>query len=274
MPLIHISSAGDPRVSDYSALGHPRLLRDRGLFVAEGRLVVRRLLDGGRFRVRSLLVSESAFQSLEEAVLRVVPAPTIYLAPLDLFAGITGFNIHRGCLAIGERPAEAQLDSLLASTDLLVVLERMADADNVGAIFRNVAAFGAGAVLLSPGCCDPLYRKAIRTSSGAAFSVPFAGLAPWPDALRRIKAAGFMLVALTPRRADIDIAGFSQMEAVAGKVAVMLGTEGDGLTAGAAGLADLRVRIAIDDRIDSLNVATAAAIALHRIQDARGLPEA
>jgi tRNA G18 (ribose-2'-O)-methylase SpoU len=269
MPVVHIDAADDPRVADYTALGDPQLLRDRGLFVAEGRLVVRRLIESTRFRVRSLLVTDSALHAIEDLVTKVATPLTIYLAPLDLFEGITGFNIHRGCLAIGERPAAASIDPLVASTDLLVVLERVSDADNVGAIFRHAAAFGAGALLLSPGCCDPLYRKAIRTSSGAAFAVPFAEVSPWPRTLGRLKAAGFALMALTPRNADIDISALARTGELHERVAVLLGTEGRGLTPEAAAMADCRVCIPITGTVDSLNVATAGAIALQRIDEVR-----
>src|SRR5262249_42643523 len=155
----------------------------RNLFIAEGRLVVRRMIESGRYDVRSLLLSEAALADLEPLLAGLEPAVSIYLARIADFRSITGYNIHRGCLALAVRPAPAALDDVLRAARTVVVLEGVTNADNVGGVFRNAAAFGAGAVLLSPTCCDPLYRKAIRTSMGAVLSVPFARAAPWPAAI-------------------------------------------------------------------------------------------
>ncbi len=146
-----------------------------------------------------------------------------------------------------------------------MVLERVVDADNVGSVFRNAEAFGADAILLSPGCCDPLYRKAIRTSSGAALMVPFAAAEPWPGALDRLRAAGFTIAAMTPGDSATDIGDFVPTRAARGRLAVLFGTEGQGLTAEALARADVRLRIPINPSLDSLNIATAAGIALHRL---------
>jgi tRNA G18 (ribose-2'-O)-methylase SpoU len=232
--------------------------------------VVRRLLETQRFGVRSLLVSEAAFRSVADALEppRGRADVPVFVCPLPMLAAIAGFNFHRGCLAIGERPPPARADDLLRQHDLVVILERVLNADNVGGVFRNAAAFDAGAVLLSPGCCDPLYRKAIRTSAGAALSVPFAPLEPWPEGLERVRGAGFTLAALTPRNEAVAIGDFVRSANAGGRLALMLGTEGGGLTPEAERLADVRVRIPISAAMDSLNVATAAAIALHRISEA------
>ncbi len=271
MPVIRIETIDDPRVADYRAIPDPELLRDRGLFVAEGRLVVRRLLETRRLRVRSLLVSEAARRSLHDAISDDVP---VYVCPLPMLTTIAGFNFHRGCLAIGERPAATSPGTILERSRLLLVLERVVNADNIGGVFRNAAAFDADGVLLSPGCCDPFYRKAIRTSSGAALHVPYASIEPWPKALGAVRQAGFTLAALTPREDAVGIGEFAGSARSRERVAVMLGTEGQGLTPEAERFADVRVRIPISDAMDSLNVATAAAIALQRIFEVRLKPDA
>jgi tRNA G18 (ribose-2'-O)-methylase SpoU len=170
-----------------------------------------------------------------------------------------GFDFHRGCLAAGDRPGDIPLESLLAAR-VLVVLERVTNPDNVGAVFRSALAFGAGGVVLSRGSADPLYRKAIRVSMGATLRVPFARLEEWPTPLARLGAAGFTIVALTPA-AVLDIAELGRPE----RVALLLGAEGDGLGAAARACADVEVAIRMAPGANSLNVATAAAIGLHRL---------
>jgi tRNA G18 (ribose-2'-O)-methylase SpoU len=205
--------------------------------------------------------------------LQALPAGTpIFTADQDLMNGIVGFNIHRGVLAAGERPADPDLDLILASSATLLILEDLANHDNVGGIFRATAALGgiavlgsassAGAsVLLSPRCCDPLYRKAIRVSMGAALQVPFSRLTPWPATLEDLRSRDWTLVALTPDPAAIPI---DQLPPIP-RPALMLGAEGPGLTDSALAAAGIRVRIPISPAVDSLNVVTAAAIALHRL---------
>src|SRR5262245_32164045 len=160
MRLVHIRDPGDPRIAAYRSMSDGGLMRSRGLFVAEGRLVVRRVLEDGRFRVESALVSEAARAQLAPALDALPNGVTVYVcAPKD-FPGITGHNIHRGCLALVERLPAISVDTLLAGANTIVVLEGVTNADNVGGVFRNAAAFGAGGgvgVLLSPTCCDPLY---------------------------------------------------------------------------------------------------------------------
>jgi len=273
---ITIDDARDPRLADYVGVREPHHLRQRGLVLIEGRFVVRRLLGAGRIRFRSLLVSDTVFRGLGNDLDGLDPTVEVYLAPADVVSGITGFNLHRGCLAIGERPAELTMEAMLRSSEVVVALERVVDADNVGSVFRNAEAFGADLVLLSPGCCDPLYRKAIRTSSGASLMVPFASASPWPRALDQLRAAGFTIAALTPDAQAIEIGLFVATAAARGRIAVVLGTEGEGLTPDVLSTADVRVRIPMDaprtgrpNGPDSLNIATAAGIALHRLHEAR-----
>jgi tRNA G18 (ribose-2'-O)-methylase SpoU len=268
--IVPVADLDDPALADYRNVPDPALLAERGVFVAEGRLVVRRLLTGGRFRVRSLLVTEAARASLDDVLAAVPLTVPIYVASKTLMSTLIGFNVHRGCLAIGERSGDLTVDEVLSAergSSLVVALEQVANADNVGGIFRNAAAFGVDAVLLSPGCCDPLYRKAIRVSIGGTLSVPFARCASWPDDLARLGARGFALLALTPGGEAVDIDTEPTPWKTGRHLAVLAGAEGSGLTAEALALADHRVRIPMVPGANSLNVATAVGIALHRFSD-------
>jgi tRNA G18 (ribose-2'-O)-methylase SpoU len=247
----------------------PALVRHRGLLIAEGRFVVRRLLESARITVRSLLVNDAALKGLGDVLERAGANIPVYVASPDVITAATGFNIHRGCLAVAERPVQASMDNVLRGARLVAILERVVDPDNVGSVFRSAEAFGVDAVLLSPGCCDPFYRKAIRTSSGAALVVPFAEAAPWPDALGRLRAAEFVVAATTPDVGATDIGEFAGTAAARGRMAVIFGTEGHGVTAEALTRSDVRLRIAMTGALDSLNVATAAGIVLHRLHEAR-----
>jgi tRNA G18 (ribose-2'-O)-methylase SpoU len=266
MVVDRIHSAGDPRVALYRGLRDGELVRSRGLFVAEGRLVVRRVVEDGRYRVQSLLVNDAARRDLESTIAaRGVDVP-VFVCDAEALAGIAGYDVHRGCLALVHRRPDTPPGELIAAARTLVVLEGVSNADNVGGVFRNAAAFGAGGVLLSSSCCDPLYRKAIRTSMGATLRVPFAraGADEWPSVLTRVRAAGFTLVALTPREPSETLEAFAARPRAL-RVALIVGTEGAGLTPAVEEAADYRVRIPIAADIDSLNVAVAAGIALHAL---------
>jgi tRNA G18 (ribose-2'-O)-methylase SpoU len=264
MPVERITRANDPRVAGYHDVPDPELVRLNGLFVAEGRLVVRRVIEDGRYRVQSLLVSEAARRALDSVIATLGPDVPVYVCEAADFLGIAGYDVHRGCLALVERPPDLSIDTLLASARTVVVVEGVTNADNVGGLFRNAAAFGADAVLLSPTSCDPLYRKAIRTSMAAAIRVPFARAVDWPGALTQIRTAGFTIVALTPREPSETLEAFASRPRPA-RVALVVGTEGDGLTPAAEAAADHRVRIPIGDDVDSLNLAVAVGIALYRL---------
>jgi tRNA G18 (ribose-2'-O)-methylase SpoU len=264
MPLEEIQGADDPRVSDYRALSDRELLRGQGLFIAEGRIILQRIVTAGRFRLRSVLVSHQASRDLATTLARVDRQVPVYVCPAAAFLTITGFNIHRGCLALVERPPETPFDALVAACDVLVVLENVANADNVGGVFRNAAAFGAGGVVLNATCCDPLYRKAIRTSMGAALAVPFVRLDEWPSPLEQLRGADFTVAALTPDRGAQTLDQFARASR-GQKVALMIGNEGSGLSAGAKAVADAYVRIPMRPGVDSLNLAVASGIALHHL---------
>ncbi len=262
MPQIPISDPDDPRLDDYRNIPDATLLEQRGLFVAEGRLVVRRLLTSP-FATRSLLVTDTALTDLGDAI-EGHDLP-VYVVPQRVMNDVAGFNVHRGCLAAGIRPQPQDWRALAAGARTIVVMEQVGNADNVGAIFRNAAAFGAGAVLLGPSCADPLYRKAIRTSMGAALQVPFAPMPTWLDDLGDLRGMDFTLVALTPSE---DATPLDQCE-LSGKVALLLGHEGAGLSDAARAHASVLARIPMAGGTDSLNVATAAAVALYEFGNER-----
>ena len=269
MRVEHIDRADDPRVAGYRGLRDGELLRARGLFVAEGRQIVRRVVEDARYRVQSVLLNAAALRDLEPVIAGCGRDVPILLGGAKELADIAGYDVHRGCLALVHRPPETAVDELLAPMRTLVILEAVANPDNVGGVFRNAAAFGAGGVLLSPTCCDPLYRKAIRTSMGATLQVPFAraGADEWPGAIGRVRSAGFTIVALTPREPSETLTAFAGRPRTP-RIALIVGTEGAGLTPELEAAADYRVRIPISGDVDSLNLATAAGIALHALRAA------
>ena len=253
----------DPRLGDNREIRDAERRRRDGTFIAEGRQVVRRLLSAGRYHVRSALVTPPALHALGEA-LAAAEVPT-YLVRQDVVEAVVGMEFHHGCLAAGERGAEPTAEAVLAEvlSERLVVLEGLGDSSNVGALFRNALAFGVGAVFLAPGTADPLYRKAIRVSSGATVALPFARLADWPRDLGRLRDAGYTVLALTPRADAVDIGELGAGRPLPARLALLLGTEGRGLSAEALAAADLQVRIPMAPEMDSLNVAAAGAVALH-----------
>jgi tRNA G18 (ribose-2'-O)-methylase SpoU len=263
--IVPIADLDDPRVAEYRNIPDPELLRAHGAFAAEGRQVVRHLLASDRFDTRSVLVSPAALDGLRDALDARGRLP-VYVMPVERLAALVGFNMHRGCLAIGVRPPATSVASWwqeAAESRLVVAVERVGNADNLGALFRNALAFGAGGVLLSPGCCDPLYRKAIRVSTGAALRLPYAIDEQWPASLHMLRAAGARVLAMTPGPPARELDDVLASADAGAAVALLVGHEGDGLTEAAMGMAGERVRIALRPGVDSLNVATAAAIALH-----------
>ena len=272
--IVTIDSLDDPRVAEYRDVPDPERLRRHGVFVAEGRVVVRHLLASPRFETRSVLVSPPALEGLRDAIELRADLP-VFVMPVDRLTALVGFNIHRGCLAIGARPPAAIVGDWWREASpggLVVAAERVGNADNLGALFRNALAFGAGGILLSPGCCDPLYRKAIRVSTGAALRLPYAVDGQWPGSLRTLREAGARVLALTPRRPAIDLDEALSAIPPGTAVALLLGHEGDGLSDEAMAAADARVRIALSPAVDSLNVATAAGIALQACRRRLGWP--
>lgn len=241
----------------------------KGRFVAEGRLVVGALLTGTRFVARKVLVSEPALASIRTELEQADPPPEVYVASVETMSDVAGFHIHRGCLAIGERLADLSPEDLIAPADeasLLVGLEDLSNHDNVGSVFRNAAAFGAGGVLLSPRCCDPLYRKAIRVSMASALRVPFARAEDFQKTLRGLATRGYETVALVT---DVDATPIGEHAPVCSRrVALVVGAEGPGMTRRSVEACSVRVRIPIVAEIDSLNAGVASAVALHRYREA------
>jgi tRNA G18 (ribose-2'-O)-methylase SpoU len=263
VPFERLTDALDPRLADYRDLRDSDHRR-RGLFVVEGRLAVRQLLQNPSFATRSVLTTEAMLRGLRDLVEVPPGGPPVLLASHELIRQVVGFKFHRGCLAVGERGGPRAAGNLIAPSGprLILLLESLVDPENVGAVFRNALAFGAHAVLLSPGCGDPLARKASRASSGGALRVPFAILEPWPEGLAQLRPAGYDVVALAPEGA-VELREVGRSRATGGRLALLLGNEGRGLSAGARALAELTVRIAMAPGVDSLNVATACGIALH-----------
>jgi tRNA G18 (ribose-2'-O)-methylase SpoU len=263
VPVIPLNGAADPRVADYAAVADPDLVRLRGLFVAEGRLVVRRLIEGQLAAVHSVLVSPAAYEELRATLDRLDAGIPIYVCPGQSFREITGFNIHRGCLALAVRPPQKSPGVLLAEARLVLMLESIANPDNVGGIFRNAAAFGVDAVLLNAVTADPLYRKSIRTSMGASLRVPFARL-DWAECLSAVRAAGFSIATLTPRESAETLDRFAASRP-SGRLALVLGHEGEGVSETTVAATDRCIRIPTSGDVDSLNVAVASGIALARL---------
>ncbi len=242
--------------------------------MAEGRRVVERLLLSPAFAVESVLVTPPAYaRAAVRAGSRWQPRPDVpaYLVPQDVMNGVAGFHIHRGCLALARRPALPSWETLAAGARTMVVLEQLGDADNVGSTFRSAAAFGVDGVLLGPGCADPLYRKAIRTSMGAALAVPFAIVddrtPPWPDALHVLRAGGWHVVGLTPR-ADCPPV-WDVVRDTSSRLALVFGHEGDGLSPQALDACTRLARIPMAPGVDSLNVAVSVGVALHDVMRTR-----
>jgi tRNA G18 (ribose-2'-O)-methylase SpoU len=258
-----IDDAADPRLDDFRRLQERTARRSRGPFVAEGRLVVERLL-GSRFPVRALLATPAALGALAGPLAgRGGPAFPIWVARARVIGAVVGFEFHRGCLALGERREEAPADLVEGpGPRALLALDGLADPDNVGAVFRNARAFGVSGVLLSAAAADPLYRKAIRTSAAATLHVPFARMPDWREGMLRLRAAGYLVVGLTPEAGADDV---GMLPPPPGRLAVVLGSEGQGLGPRTRDLVDRLVRIPMAPGADSLNVATACGIALHRL---------
>lgn len=258
MSIIPVDTLDDPRVADYQYTANPKHLAERSLFVAEGRLVVRKLLDLRHWALHSILLTAAAADNLGD-VLPLTDAP-IYVVDQDLMNAIAGFNIHRGCLALARRPVAATLDRIASGPlSRVLLMEGVSNPDNVGGLFRTAAAFGVNLVVLGPACGDPLYRKAIRTSMAATLVVPFVTAPQWPGAIADLRTDGFTVAALTPHHEAVPLRDVSRHA----KLALVVGAEGDGLSEAAMAAATFRVRIPMTSAIDSLNVTTAASIAMY-----------
>jgi tRNA G18 (ribose-2'-O)-methylase SpoU len=254
--IVEVCDVDDPRLADFRDLTvadrRPDRPGGRGLVIAEGITVVRRLLDSP-YPPRAVFGVLAKISELAADI-----AAPCYAGSAELLAQVVGFHLNRGVLATADRAPVPSAPELMAGSQHLAVLEGVNDHENLGALFRNAAALGVDAVLLGPGCADPLYRRSVRVSMGHVLRVPFAPLQPWLAGLEALRAAGFRVVALSPAPDALPLveAGLG-----AGRVAWLLGAEGPGLSAEALAAADLVVRIPMAPGVDSLNIAAAAAIA-------------
>ena len=261
MPLIRIDRADDPRIAGFRDIRERDLTGREGLFVAEGEVVLNVLTSSASLcRPSALLLDEKRVEGLSDVLARLPVETPVHIAAPAVLDAIAGFHLHRGILALGEKPPAQTLAACLqgtGSTTVVVAVCGVGNHDNMGGVFRNAAAFGAGAVLLDARCCDPFYRKSIRVSVGAVLRTPMAtGLDPL-TMIDGLSAAGFEILALTPGAAE-------PLERIprGGRVAVVLGPEGPGLSR--AVLDRCRpVGIPMSGGFDSLNVAVASGIALH-----------
>ena len=260
MPVIPIADLSDPRLADYSHLTDVALKKaqgtEYGLYLAESALVLERALRAGH-RPRSVLALGG---TVDEAVALVGDDVPVFSGPGELLAELTGYILHRGLIASMHRPALPSVESLLADARRVVVLENIVDPTNVGAIFRSVAAIGADAVLVTPRCSDPFYRRAIRVSMGTVLQVPWTRVGDWTSTRELLAASGFHIAALALSDDAVSLKDFAATAPE--RVALVLGTEGEGLTEEAMAAADTIVQIPMAHGIDSLNVAATAAVAM------------
>jgi len=261
MQLVTVDDPADPRLTDYLHLTDVVLRRlsepEGGLYIAESTKVIKRALEAGH-RPRSVLLQEKWIPDLEP-LLAEVDVP-VYVAPPQLLEQITGFVLHRGALASMHRPELPTVAEVLTDARRVVVLEDIVDHTNVGAIFRAVAGLGADAVLVTPKCADPLYRRSVRVSMGAVLQVPWTRLAEWPEGADELHAGGFEIAALALDDTAVTLDAYAADPPE--RVALLFGTEGDGLSRAALSNADRIVTIPMLHGIDSLNVAAASAVAL------------
>jgi tRNA G18 (ribose-2'-O)-methylase SpoU len=264
---IEIADPADERLADYTRLTdaslRTHLEAQHGLFIAEGTKVITRAVAAG-YPVRSVLLGKSRLADLPALAGAAVHAP-VFVVPDAVAESLTGYRVHRGALASLARKPLPVVAAVLNGARRIVVLEDLVDHGNVGAIFRCAAALGVDAIVLSPRCADPLYRRSVKVSMGAVFAIPYARMTAWFDGLAELKTAGFRTLALTPDESAMPIDG--ALSSV-GRVALLLGTEGDGLSGRWLHEADTAVRIPMNPAaraagVDSLNVVAAAAIACH-----------
>lgn len=267
--IVRLASADDPRIGDYTGLTDVRLrlLREpaEGLYIAESSRVLRRALAAGH-RPRSFFLAEKWLDGLAD-VLAAYPDVPAYVGPPELLEEITGFHLHRGAMAAMHRPAPVPVAELLADArrvkrrSRIAVLENLTDHTNVGAVFRSAAAIGVDAVLVTPQCADPLYRRSIRVSMGTVFQVPWTRIESWPDDVALLKEAGYVVAGMTLGEGAITLDELVAEDHQ--NLALVFGTEGEGLTPETDRVLDRRVTIPMMNGVDSLNVAASSAVAFY-----------
>lgn len=264
--IIELNDPSDPRVSDYTSLTDVQLRKTRepleGMYIAESSRVLRRALDAGH-KPRSFFLAPKWLDDLSD-VLAAHPDVPAYVGTAAMLEEITGFHLHRGAMAAMHRPAPLDVTELLRTARRVAVLEDIVDHTNIGAIFRSAAALGVDAVLVSPRCGDPLYRRSIRVSMGTVFQVPWARLENWPADVELLKQAGFTTAALALEADSLTIHELAARNDE--RLALVLGTEGDGLSAHTLANSDHTVMIPMYAGVDSLNVAAASAVAFFATQ--------
>ncbi|WP_370893077.1 TrmH family RNA methyltransferase [Janibacter sp. GXQ6167] len=265
---IEIEDAQDDRVADYVRLTDVRLRRvlepAGGLYIAESEKVIRRALAAGH-RPRSLLMGRRWLDDLADLIVAAEADGTpVYVAEDDVVTAITGYQVHRGALAAMHRPTPPPLAEIVADARRVLIIEDVVDHTNVGAVFRSAAALGIDAVLVTPRCADPLYRRSVRVSMGTVFQVPWTRIEPWPAGVDQLRELGFTVaaLALAPDAVDLDDLAADPPE----RLALVLGTEGDGLSARTLARVDLTVTIPMAGGVDSLNVAAAGAVAAYALR--------
>ncbi len=269
---VAVQDPADPRLRDYTGLTDVALRRVRepaeGLFIAESNAVIRRALAAGH-RLRSVLMAPRWLPEVPDVLAAAAAhGAEVFVAEEPVLREITGFHLHRGALASVHRPRLPAVADIVAGARRVAVLEDVVDHTNVGAVFRSAAALGVEAVLVSPRCADPLYRRSVRVSMGTVFQVPWTRLDPWPGGLDDLRALGFTVAALALAEGAVPLGDFAA--AAPERTALLLGTEGDGLSASAVAAADVSVRIPMSGGVDSLNVAAASAVAFWALQEGAG----
>lgn len=261
LPVVELTDVADPRVAEYNGLTdvalRTRYEPEAGLYMAESSNVIRRALAAGH-RPRSFLMAPRWLDSMAD-VLRAHPDAPVYVAPEPVLEELTGFHLHRGALAAMHRPELPHLADVLAGAHRVAVLEDVVDHTNVGAAFRSAAGLGVDAVLVTPRCADPLYRRSVRVSMGTVFQVPWTRIDPWPGGIDVLRAHGFVTasLALADDAVTLDELAADPPE----RLALVLGAEGHGLKAATVAASDVVVRIPMGHGVDSLNVAAASAVA-------------
>jgi tRNA G18 (ribose-2'-O)-methylase SpoU len=265
--MIVISDVSDQRLNDYRSLKDVTLRRklepEGGLYIAESANVLRQAISAGHVP-RSILIATDRVADVGDVLKGLEPSVPVLTADYDVLRQVTGFHVHRGVLASMHRPAPLDWRSIAAAHDRIVIIEDVVDHTNLGAVFRSAAALGWGAVLLTPRAADPLYRRSVRVSMGGVFQIPWARLDHWPRDLTGVRELGFTCAALTPHIDAVDLRTFQPPQ----RLALLLGTEGEGLSGEALVASDLHLSITMAAGMDSLNIGAAAAIAMWALSPA------
>ena len=265
--IIEIHSLSDPRLDPFARLTEAQLRcrrePEQGIFIAESPKVIQRALDGG-YEPVSFLMEEKHIQGQAAPLLEACPQVPVYTGPGELLSQLTGYPLTRGVLCAMRRPTLPSVEELCAGKRRIAVLEGIADPTNVGAIFRSAAAMHMDGVLVTPNCCDPLYRRAVRVSMGTVFQIPWTRIPQWPEGMEYLHALGFSTVAmaLTPEARSIEDPALH----TSAPLAIVLGTEGDGLAKSTIAACDYAVCIPMSHQVDSLNVAAASAVAFWELR--------